>query len=720
MEELKYIIEDSTIAELLGVQNFTNEQSAILELVKNAFDAQATRLDILFSNNELIIEDNGNGMNASDIKRHWMHVGKSDKEYEVIDRNSKRRVLAGSKGIGRFALSRLGTEIYLYSQKNNSTDKSVLWFTDWNRSTLEERVEIETSGTKIVIKGLRDKWNKSNIAKLSKYLSRTYNDGIMDIKINYGNESISVQKYFVEPKLGYNCTSKIHLTYSAYTKELICEIHSDEFITEAKKYCQDIDLNYFKSSTDILSELENDYEVDLSAIELEEILNILGDFSAEFYFSLKESASKDVDKFLYKYNMLAGRYENGIVLYRNSFSISSYDGTKDWVGLGKRSRLSPAAASHPTGSWRVRENQLAGKVVIDKKNNYMLTDLSNRQGLDENIYYQVFVKIIDVGITAFERYRQSVIRKINVKNKIVPNDNKKVVDKVIKNPAIIKKLSDEEVNKFITEVKEYKKENTDYKKEIHNTEERYRYDIRILNVLATSGLKATSIAHEMHNDRNSIAENCDDIICAMKEFGLWEIVNQQEKTKYAYSNIPELLDKNRRVNSKMISFMDTMLTEVEKSQFLAEEYDISELLENIKNVWERDYAWIKIDFYLSEPIIYIMPGDALKVIFDNLILNSIQQNDDRNNLKISIECKLNCDLLEFNYSDDGKGLNKKYYANPMKILEVHETSRTRGHGLGMWIVNNTIIMSDGEIKKINGDEGFSIHFTLGGKFHEQN
>ena len=41
MEKLKYIIEDSTIAEVLGVQNFTNEESAILELVKNAYDAQS-------------------------------------------------------------------------------------------------------------------------------------------------------------------------------------------------------------------------------------------------------------------------------------------------------------------------------------------------------------------------------------------------------------------------------------------------------------------------------------------------------------------------------------------------------------------------------------------------------------------------------------------------------------------------------------------------------
>lgn len=86
--------------------------------------------------------------------------------------------------------------------------------------------------------------------------------------------------------------------------------------------------------------------------------------------------------------------------------------------------------------------------------------------------------------------------------------------------------------------------------------------------MATSGLKATAIAHEMHNDRNSIAQNCDSIIEAMKEFGIWDFVNDKERTKYAYSNIPELLDKNKRVNSKLVSFMDTMLEEVEKVNFL--------------------------------------------------------------------------------------------------------------------------------------------------------
>lgn len=717
MEELKYIIEDSTIVELFGAQNFTNKESAILELVKNSFDAQATELDIIFNDYELTIKDNGIGMNADDIKQHWMHVGKSNKGYEIVDKNNNKRVLAGSKGVGRFALARLGTDIKVYSQKYTLVDKSVLWITNWSQSTLQEDVLLDFYGTKIAIKGLRDKWNKSNIDKLSNYLSRTYNDSLMKINITFEDETKPVQKYFAVSKLGLNCTSKINLNYTSIDGFLACIVNSDEFKEEANKYCEDINLSYYRRNVDIFNELENDEDLAAVKEELKNALTELGDFSAEFYFSLKGVSSEDTNKFLYKHNTLLEKYDSGIILYRNSFSISSYEGIKDWLGLGKRSRLSPAAATHPTGSWRVRENQLAGKVEIDKKRNYMLIDLSNRQGLDENIYYEVFVKILNIGIATFERYRQSIIRKINKKNTITAEIDKKVIEKVINNPKIIKDLSKDEVSKFISEVKEYKKENSEIKKEIFTTEERYKYDIRILNVLATSGLKATSIAHEMHNDRNSVARNCDNIISAMKQYGIWDFVNEKEKTKYAYSNIPELLDNNRHVNSKLISFMETMLAEVEKSQFFAEEHNILELLEGIKYVWERDYAWIEIKLDLSSSTFYVLPEDVLKVIFDNLILNSIQQNEDKNHLSIFIKSTVNNGFLEFLYKDDGKGLSKKYIDNPMKILEVHETSRQRGHGLGMWIINNTVVMSGGEIKKIEGINGFSLQFTLGAKYN---
>ena len=62
MEKLEYIIEDRTIAEVLGIQNFTNEESAVLELVKNSFDAQAKNVHINISREQMIIEEVGLGI----------------------------------------------------------------------------------------------------------------------------------------------------------------------------------------------------------------------------------------------------------------------------------------------------------------------------------------------------------------------------------------------------------------------------------------------------------------------------------------------------------------------------------------------------------------------------------------------------------------------------------------------------------------------------------
>jgi hypothetical protein len=468
LEDLKYVIEDSTLIELLGRENFTNAESAILELVKNSFDASATKLDIVFQEDTIILSDNGIGMDIQDIKVHWMHIGKSNKDYEMIDRENNRRIFAGSKGIGRFALARLGNNVQLYSQKDNAFSNRVLWTTNWNKSNIIEQEKIEQSGTQIYITGLRDKWSKTKIEKITSYLSRTYNDNLMEIRIDYdakvatdsGKWPKVVERYFENPVIGINCTSRIFFKYYSRKKILKCYIRSDEFRPEASEYCKGIDLKKYLISINCKNELTNDKDIDLDTEELEVVLKELGDFNGEFYFSLKGSSINDAEKFMYKHTILPSKYESGVILYRNSFSISSYDGSKDWIGLGKRSRLSPAAATHPTGTWRVRENQLSGKVEIDKKENKMLSDLSNRQGLDENVYYTIFLKLINIGLSVFERYRQSIIRQIIVENVVI--EDKKIVDDVIKNPTNVKKLSTQEMKKFISEIKEYKKENRNF------------------------------------------------------------------------------------------------------------------------------------------------------------------------------------------------------------------------------------------------------------------
>lgn len=465
---------------------------------------------------------------------------------------------------------------------------------------------------------------------------------------------------------------------------------------------------------DELDDRKNDLLEEATIEEWKKLLEDVGNFSAELYFSLKKPSTFDAEKYFYKHRILDDRYEAGVVLYRNAFSISSYEGKKDWLGFGKRSRKSPAAASHPTGSWRVRENQMSGKVIIDKKENRELSDLINRQGLMENDIYKVFIEIIIAGINCFERYRQSIVRCIaNSYDEPEEKNRLKVIDSVMKNPEKLTELSSEEKKLFLDELEQMKKENKANKNQMDETERRYKYDIRLLNMLATSGLKATSIAHEMHNDRNSIDENVDYIIKALKRYELWDVVSDSENTKYMHRDIPALLEKNRRVNRKIVTFMDVMLSESEKEQFVPENINIYELLENIKSVWEKDYSWIDIQLHVEEGLEYKSAKDIFRVIFDNLILNSIQQNDAENILKIHIYVENRGRYINMVYMDRGKGLSEKYKFDPMRILEVHETSRKKGHGIGMWIVNNTIVSTGGKIQKIEGFNGFKIEFTIG-------
>lgn len=710
MEELKYVIEDSTIAELLGVQNFSSDEAAILELVKNAYDANALSIKIIFQDNTLRFEDNGIGMNANDIKEHWMHIGKSSKAYEIVDENNKKRIQAGSKGIGRFALSRLGYNICMKSKKIGCP--GVTWKTDWNTSVLEENDDLVGKGTDITIIGLREKWNKKRIENLYKYLERTYHDTSMEIRIISDSYDKIVTEHFPEAKVGINCRSNIRLEYNQGI--LTTTVSSDEFADEALKYCPGLDVKNFIKETDIVKELKGEQITEILDNDIKTVIDKIGSFSANFYFNIT-STNEEKDRFLYKYLNTQESIESGIILYRNAFSISSYEGKKDWLGLGMRSRKSPAAASHPTGAWRVRENQMAGYVLIDKKRNAFLQDMANRQGLDENIYYQLFVEIILIGIKEFERYRQSIIRKINIKNQTEDQRDTPISDRIISKPTSVRHFTEEEAKQLATEIKSYKKEGKQYQKDREAVEARYKYDVRILNVLATMGLKASSIAHEMKNDRNAIYGNYDNIVAALKEYDMWEELNSVENTRKAYKNIPYLLKSNDNVGKKLITFMDTMLEEIEKKQFESKYQSIADILFNIKTVWERDYAWLNIQIMIDEDVVYKISEDILHVVFDNLILNSVQQNETTQKLNVVIVAKEMEGFLKIIYSDSGKGLDEKYKSDPTKILEVHETTRTNGHGLGMWIVNNTCIMSGGKIQTIDGETGFRIEFTIGGK-----
>lgn len=117
-------------AKLIGLENFSTEEGAVIELVKNTYDADANNCILIFDfktkintfvntdgieeeiekfdkeNSSIYIIDNGIGMNDKIIQNQWMTIGTDNKLYEHTSESG--RVKTGAKGIGRFALNRLG------------------------------------------------------------------------------------------------------------------------------------------------------------------------------------------------------------------------------------------------------------------------------------------------------------------------------------------------------------------------------------------------------------------------------------------------------------------------------------------------------------------------------------------------------------------------------------------------------------------------------------
>ena len=718
-DKLNYIVEDNIIAEVLGRNNFSTKESALLELIKNAYDAGASNLDIIFKKSEntgrLLLEiiDDGSGMNENDIRQAWMHVGKSTRDYKDSDTG---RIFAGSKGIGRFALARLGESVDMFTKKKYEVGYH--WKTNWNSSEIDIDYKIASQGTKIQINELRDKWSSKSIKPLKKYISKVYRDCKMKISIKFliddGDDIEEVPELiWKNPKIGEKYLESITINYDSKNKKLYGKVLLDEFKDSVLKMTnKNIKEYHFeqnmvdelkKEISELIIEEEDIDKKDITDEMIAELLQEVGSFKGELYFSLNNVTQVDKEKYEYKYDTLSKRFKVGVILYRNAFSIDSFEGRTDWLELGKRSASSPAAASHPTGSWRVRRNQLSGYIIIDKEENAYIEDISNRQGIVQNIHFIILKKIVDSALKEFESYRQSIIRDIkkikdkeNLTSGIKEVNIENKINSFIDQSRSIEELTIQDLVDVKNRLLEYKTKVDDITYEKLEVEENYRYEAQ---------LKISSLSHELHNNRNTIVANLEKIEEALKRKYDWEELKSEKPSS---RNIPLLLKNLEKDLEKVLDLSDTIIDENKKERFEPREYSLEVLVEEIVEKWKTQYNWVNFKTNCTGEDIIIISYDYLMIILDNLILNSVQVNEYRKELEISVDFDYNEGKLLLEYSDNGKGLDKKYKNNPLKILNVHEGTREDGHGLGMWMVNNTVYKLNGNISIDAETKGFNL------------
>lgn len=210
---------------IIGKDLITDDNLAVLELVKNSFDAGSNKVDLTFLNlnssdsSKLIISDLGSGMSDYDLVNKWLNIAYSEKKAK---REEYGRILAGNKGVGRFSCDKLGKFLTIYTKKEDT--EYIKLYIDWSWFEQEDDIDLNIqdieiemvtisesefinttnysafkSGTILEISSLREKWTHSKILSLKRQLERLINPN-QSFKSASFDITINAKDYLQEEK----------------------------------------------------------------------------------------------------------------------------------------------------------------------------------------------------------------------------------------------------------------------------------------------------------------------------------------------------------------------------------------------------------------------------------------------------------------------------------------------------------------------------------------
>jgi signal transduction histidine kinase len=747
LEKLKYKI-SSRATILLGRESVSKVDGAVIELVKNTYDADSLICFICFDieNDCIYILDNGTGMTKETIENYWMLIGTDNKREEYQ---------SGEKGIGRFALDRLGSRCEMFTKSTLST-KLIYWETDWRnfeqtgktldeidanfgyldssfvdnipaailndialineRKIIEEEIELET-GTLLKISGLRDRWTEKEINNITKSMGFLIppveqKDYIISIK-----KSIEEQYLFIENEMSEEYDYKLNAEFDG--EKFKITLDRNEFDLN-KIPAEVFELEAFKNFPYRYSDFKErklifNYTIpQLMRTEQQDYINTIkeiGEFKFSYTFmklSLKDDSN---ETFFYKEISNKRRLwldaHGGIKIYRDHFIVRPYgDPTSDafdWLGLDARSGSNPAGISNPSGNWHVRNRQGQGSVLISRVSNSCILDKSSREGIIENEYFNTFKNVVKNIIAVFERDRAHIGRGMKEYADIISErekakeEGKEIAIKILDNT--FQKEHNENSSSSSEEVKKLAKAVQFYEEE----REELITEIKLLRSLATNGLMTTSIVHDLKGISASLVNRVETFEYVIK-------------SKHEGMIIRHLHDL-RRSDIFLKSWITVITNQIKKDKRKRLKKDVYQTIQEIIVVLQPilEQKKIIIDLNGDEKQIFkkIFVSDFESIIY-NLIINSIEalEKTKVSERKISIIVET-ANNFTIHYRDNGTGLGDAF-KNPYDIFRFGTTSKfdkdgeVIGTGLGMYIVASTAREYNAQCIITESENGFGL------------
>ncbi len=676
---------------LLGRELITDRVTAVFELVKNCYDANAKNVQIHFSNittksenQKIIISDDGIGMSFADIKDKWMVVGTNSKRTNLYSEKPFNRKYVGEKGLGRFAVDKLGERVLIRTKKLNS-DKwlcvNINWdeydelsknegsqlslFTDVKNTYTYEDGDYNEQGTQIIISKVSDIWNENDLDRLYKELS-----------------TLVSPFYPVNPP------------FDIVMKSNDFKYYEDKPVKPEplKFYSHHAEINFNKETNkqETLFFNENNGLIE----KRNEEIKIFGPVKLRIYY-FNESAKRKYNS-TYKNNdtRIDGIkiYGDGIIATPFAEYEADINKRRDILGLDKR-RWSGAFDTIGT-------REVIGVVDITKENNPKIIDATNRQDFIDNKEYNDLKEFILKQVAAFEELKiyERTIKRSDVENKLIDAGSNvkffgKELDKIFddlqtSNPQakeVIDHLKNQSqelhttINKAIAEQKRFQKEVERKEKIFYSIVSMQEY--------------ASLVAHAV---RTSIAK-----VKHLGEFLKLNFPNPQFDDffkLYATQIYDEM--------NTLISVTDFMLSYASVDENF-EEFNVKSL---VRDLLENQYQsvfnseGIKIDIEINDDFIIETNKKTFQDIFQNLISNSIKALKNVQDKKIKCSGFLNNDNFTILFSDNGYGIAPE---DKQWIFGLYNTRTAEqgGGGVGLFIVEKQIKALNGQIEVIESEFG---------------
>lgn len=420
---------------IIGKDLINDDNIAILELVKNSFDADAKRVDISFSNlkenddksidsysektSRLIIKDDGLGMNLDDIKNKWLNIAYSEKKQNTRQHN---RMMAGAKGVGRFSCDRLGEFLNLYARKN-SEKSYILLKIDWKMFEVEdENKEIQSVildykelTEEDLVKRKVEPFKQGVILEIIKLRSNWVYEIRNDkgVIIDWNTDKLVNLKKYLEKLINPNQAFEEN-DFGIYlnAQEFIVENNNKE---DSQKFIGKIDNTIFEKldfkTTSIESEIIEDGQIILTTLKDKGKTIFWIKEKNEFYPEIKHAKC-----FLYYLNPYSKAFftkqtgvrpvEYGsIYLFLNGFRIPPYgEESDDWLNLEQRRAQGYARF--------LSSRDIVGRIeVLDSENSFQI--ISSREGLVRNESFSKLTNREGYFYKSFKRLEKYVVDGLN-------------------------------------------------------------------------------------------------------------------------------------------------------------------------------------------------------------------------------------------------------------------------------------------------------------------